>query len=352
MFCSNILHQTQTLPGSSGSPIMNLLNYKIIGIHKGEDKNRNWNLGTLLKLPIEKFKEEFCNKEDIKNNNNNIINQNNSYIKNKENILKNKNEDIKVNNPKKENEFSLFNQILQGNIYEDNKNKVDDKQLENQINLNDKNENNHQIKIEDNPNIENYENINKQNNNEQIQNLIDLKNDIAMFDDINIIDSNLLINNNNFNNNEQNIVDEITIIYSKANIKSNNFLDSLKFKIASAETFSENKLFGEKFVKNNINNCKIIINGKQYNLSSYIKEEYNEYIYYLELTLKGVSRIINMDNMFCGCLSLTAVPDIDKLNTKRVIYMSNIFSGCESLISLPDISKWNIKNVRNINDLL
>ena len=85
----NILHQTQTLPGSSGSPIMNLLNYKIIGIHKGEDKNRNWNLGTLLKLPIEKFKEEFWNKEDIKNNNNNIINQNNSYIKNKENILKN-----------------------------------------------------------------------------------------------------------------------------------------------------------------------------------------------------------------------------------------------------------------------
>ena len=201
----NILHQTQTLPGSSGSPIMNLLNYKIIGIHKGEDENRNWNLGTLLKLPIEKFKEEFCNKEDIKNNNN-IINQNNSYIKNKENILKNKNEDIKLNNPKKENEFSLFNQILQENIYEDNKNKVDDKQLENQINLNDKNEINHQMKIEDNPNIENYENINKQNKNEQIQNLIDLKNDIAMFDDINIIDSNLLINNNNFNNNEQNIV--------------------------------------------------------------------------------------------------------------------------------------------------
>ena len=122
-----ILPQTQTLPGSSGSPIMNLLNYKIIGIHKGEDENRNWNLGTLLKLPIEKFKEEFCNKEDIKNNNNNnIINQNNSYIKNKENILKNKNEDIKVNNPKKENEFSLFNQILQENIYEDNKNKVED----------------------------------------------------------------------------------------------------------------------------------------------------------------------------------------------------------------------------------
>ena len=77
--------------------------------------------------------------------------------------------------------------------------------------------------------------------------------------------------------------------------------DNLKFKIASVETFSENKLFGEKFVKNNINICKIIIDGIEYQLASYINEVYNENIYFLELKLKGVSKIKDMSNMFCVC---------------------------------------------------
>ena len=45
-----IEHLCSTERGSSGSPILNLLNYKVIGIHKGTTEiiNFEWNLGTLI----------------------------------------------------------------------------------------------------------------------------------------------------------------------------------------------------------------------------------------------------------------------------------------------------------------
>ena len=53
-----IRHNCDTEEGSSGSPILNLENFKVIGVHKGKN---NTNLGTLLKSPIEKFYESHKN---------------------------------------------------------------------------------------------------------------------------------------------------------------------------------------------------------------------------------------------------------------------------------------------------
>ena len=66
----NMEHLCPTKEGSSGSPILNLLNYKVIGVHKGSKEGKNWNLGTFIKEPIEEFKNY------IKNKNINIINNN------------------------------------------------------------------------------------------------------------------------------------------------------------------------------------------------------------------------------------------------------------------------------------
>ena len=42
--------------GSSGSPIINLENNKVIGIHRGRyQKNYNFNIGTFLKIPINEY---------------------------------------------------------------------------------------------------------------------------------------------------------------------------------------------------------------------------------------------------------------------------------------------------------
>ena len=54
----NLYHKISSEPGSSGSPILNLNNNKVIGIHKGAKKKINMNWGTLLRKPLEQFYKE------------------------------------------------------------------------------------------------------------------------------------------------------------------------------------------------------------------------------------------------------------------------------------------------------
>ena len=59
----------------------------------------------------------------------------------------------------------------------------------------------------------------------------------------------------------------------------------------------------------------------------------------------------NIQDMFKGCKLLRYLPDISNWKTKNIIFMSNLFEGCSSLLYLPDISKWDIHNVINMNNL-
>ena len=54
----DIEHKSNTSPGSSGSPILNLSTKKVIGIHKGFVSSKGFNLGTLLKYPLNSLKNE------------------------------------------------------------------------------------------------------------------------------------------------------------------------------------------------------------------------------------------------------------------------------------------------------
>ena len=119
-------------------------------------------------------------------------------------------------------------------------------------------------------------------------------------------------------------ISEINIIY---NIKRKNNI----------------KIFGSKFVENNKNICKMIIDNEEYELA----EKYNAKGHNnnkLKIKLKGFSNITDMNHMFYGCSSLLSLPDISKWNTNKIKDMSWMFSNC-SLLSLPDISKWNTENV-------
>ena len=62
---NNIIHYCKTINGSSGSPILNLLTNKVIGIHKSFSKSvkKNnqeecYNRGTLLKYPLKDMKRK------------------------------------------------------------------------------------------------------------------------------------------------------------------------------------------------------------------------------------------------------------------------------------------------------
>ena len=139
-------------------------------------------------------------------------------------------------------------------------------------------------------------------------------------------------------------LDEINITYDldEENIKSNQI-----------------KIFGEKFVENNKNNCRIIYKDKYYDLKIFFdinqdnnenENQLNENILSIKLKM-DINKITNLSNMFNQCIQLKSFSDISKINTINITDISNIFYGCSQLMSLPDISKWNISNVVNMEGL-
>ena len=189
----------------------------------------------------------------------------------------------------------------------------------------------------------------------------------------------------------------IPLIFKMFNNTNKNEID-LIYNIPNNE--DKIKIFGNKFVKQNQNLCKIIYNNKEYDLTEHFDcKNIKDNI--LKFKLKGINNVIdlesmfegcstlshlsdfsnfdtsyvitmgnlfkdckcpmlpdiskfntsnvfNMNSMFEGCSSLKSLPDISKFNTSNVIYMSSMFSGCSSLKSLPDISNWKTSNVQDM----
>ena len=80
---------------------------------------------------------------------------------------------------------------------------------------------------------------------------------------------------------------EISIIYdyNRSKYININVDDKEKVKNKIGETISREKLFGEKFVKNNKNKCKMIINGKKEEICSYLSN-YHKYLNEGKLEIK------------------------------------------------------------------
>ena len=135
----NFNHLCASEEGASGSPIINLTNNKVIGIHRGAYKNFNYNIGLFLNFAIEDFinknKKSIINipniKEKANNNLNNErdnlmneerkakeqINELQNQLKNKDNIIKQKDNDIeKLQNTVLELKINLKNQLNEFNI--------------------------------------------------------------------------------------------------------------------------------------------------------------------------------------------------------------------------------------------
>ena len=113
------------------------------------------------------------------------------------------------------------------------------------------------------------------------------------------------------------------------------------------------RIFGYEFVNNNKENCKIIYNGKEFELKEYfndIDEEYNNKND-IKIKLKGIHNVTNMSSMFSNCYKLSSLPDISNWDTKKVTNMNGMFCNCNKLISLPDISKWNTNNVTDMSNM-
>ena len=215
-----------------------------------------------------------------------------------------------------------------------------------------------------------YENINLKQRN--LQNWINQKfinNQIN--DDIEIIINEL---NNNYNfakllniykqikdPNTNNQIKEINLykLIKSENICNQNISNEqkhqdyiiIKYKIEK----NQNKIniFGEDFVRNNSNHCKIIYDNNEHELSAYINVDNIKDIKnnILEIKLIGINNITNAAHMFYNCKSLILLPDISEWNTENITSMDRMFSWCSLLSSLPDISNWNTSNVNTMNSM-
>ena len=114
------------------------------------------------------------------------------------------------------------------------------------------------------------------------------------------------------------------------------------------------KLFGEYFLENNKDKCKMSIEGKEYEIKEMIKKSefkdygINEKFKVLQVILKGEG-IKNMSYMFSDCESLIKV-DLSSFNTQNVTDISYIFNGCKNLIKL-DLSSFDTQNVAYMQNM-
>jgi len=130
-------------------------------------------------------------------------------------------------------------------------------------------------------------------------------------------------------------------------------INSIDIKYKVEKSKSKLKLFGDKFVNNNIHNCKIIIYGKEYGLCKDINiSDFNyDNSGVISIKLEGIKYITNMSYMFHKCYNLLSVSNLSQINTSKVTNMSRMFEGCLLLETLEGISDWDISNVKDIRGM-
>jgi len=107
----------------------------------------------------------------------------------------------------------------------------------------------------------------------------------------------------------------------------------------------DNNIFGEKFVKNNINNVELKINGIKSKLMQNYKLKYGENN--IEIIIKN--KITNFENMFSDCISLINIEGLENLNVSNGNNFSNMFWGCYSLSDINPLKNWNVSNGNNFS---
>ena len=110
-------------------------------------------------------------------------------------------------------------------------------------------------------------------------------------------------------------------------------------------------LFGKSFVKNNKNNCILIINNKLYNFMDkyYYNIEERKLGDILIVKLIEKNNITDMSYMFYGCRNIISVKNIANWDTINVTNMKSMFHLCKNLKSLDNLSELRVDNVTNFS---
>ena len=289
-----IRHKCSSESGSSGGPIMNLNNYKVLAIHTGAEKKINSNLGTFLRNPIKEFIQQY---QDSKRNN---------FLT--EEIYQQLKYELKI---KKEKIKSSLKEKKIKTKYE-LKEDYDEKNFHSDI-----------ITLK-------YK-IDKENKMLKLFN----KEFVERNKDIKII----------IKGETKNIVDEIEI---DKYITIDKNLEIYLKDLNKIKTMS--KMFS------GCNTLISLVDIYRWDTTnvldmSFAFEDCALLTEFPDISKWNTENIVDMGGMFKGCESLLSLPDISKWNTSNAINFGQMFSGCNQLESLPDLSKWNMSKSININKM-
>ena len=106
-------------------------------------------------------------------------------------------------------------------------------------------------------------------------------------------------------------------------------------------------IFGEKFVKNNKNNIKIVIDGNQTDLSNWWDFKSGENI----ITILIKNKLRNLSHMFHSCKCLKDISELKYLDVKDITDFSHMFNGCSSLSDIQSLQNWDVSNGNNFSNM-
>ena len=286
-------------------------------------------------------------KDDIKNKLINKLNQLEqkilSYFNNKLNVeLTGKELKIDLNNKNIENiDLYLLSSVDFNNLEEINlaNNKISNiKPLKNFKNLKKINLAYNEINKLDELKI-----ISEKNNKIETLNLND-----NMIEDVEILKQNIFPNIIEINLDNNNIIkkeiEEIKMMIEKNKNKKNKIECIINYYVNEDNT--QIRLFGEEFIKKNLDNYEIKFNRESIKIKEHflVKEKG-----YFKIKLNQIKTVSDMSYMFYECSSLLSLSNMEKLKTKYVKNMSYMFYKCDSLSSLSNIDQWDTNNVENMS---
>ena len=201
---------------------------------------------------------------------------------------------------------------------------------------NNKKEDNINLKKNNNIYINNSKEIINNNDGNFSFNSLEKDNNFGYFDFCSIIIKDFYDYPNYFNINNIHFIENfITYYYDKYN--------EIKLKYTfNKEILNNNyniKLFGEKFVNNNKDNCFLVINGniinltKKINLKDFFEERYFDKpsnIFEVSLIIRNDRMMTDLSNMFYKVSSIDFSTDFSKFNISNIKNTSYMFYNCKS----------------------
>ena len=365
---NNITHYCITENGSSGSPVLSLDNFKIIGIHYGASISERINKSSFMKSTLIAFNQFikkcignfdynnnfFNNNNNLNNNNQNNFNNNmnNNYNINDQNIFNNNNPNNNnnqnnfnnnmnnnynniqnnFNNNPNNNNHNDFNNNIYNNFYNNNKNDFNN-------NMNNNNQNNFNNNINNNYNIfnNNFNNNMNNNNKNNFNNNNNANNNNNQNNNNNVIN----VNNNIKNTPSYNNIEDITLDNKIIKKYFNLIMLSLYKKNFKAETIELQSSHEDLKIRHNSDD-----DNEDY---AKIIENTNTILIYYKKTNKLIKRKLNLQNnphgyttFPIGCRSLL-------LGDK--VYISGGKSNIKlfSNVLIYDIKKDKIKRIMDLN---